>query len=358
MTVTIDHHAVNLFDLADLSLLLDEPTDDVPGAPGDFNRLMEGFWYLPQVSIGQMYPPSAIALSKASINAAEQHSMRGFVGEATGIAFARRDGIATVEWLAPSSSAPRLSRVRSDSRRSWHCSMAGGRRVRAVGRTRDPAPHRRRAPLDHAIRAQAARSRAPRRTRGDPRLPAPGRSSAVRVEPAGMALHRRGPEAAQPGDRSLRASLHRHYAAFRSAAGRLFQGDDARRTTQQRVQSSCRPPRGARPRGARLVISCFTGRVARHVERQPGRDVGLGDPSSHELHSRGSVPWLWHLAGHRCTSPTSARRRRSSAALTNSQSGGPDPGRVLEGHGLPAGEAPTTGRHRALERLVRGLSRR
>lgn len=227
MTVTIDHPPVNLFDLAltrdlvdlvgrlenddatrvcifksanprifiahyDLSLLLDEPTDDVPVAPGGFNRLMERFRYLSQVSVGQVegiargggsefllgldlrfaslgravigqpevalgilpagggsqrltrligrarslevclgcedmsadlaerygyvnralppeeldafvtnlarrvasYPSSAIALTKASINAADQYSMDGFVGEATGLALAKRDGVA------------------------------------------------------------------------------------------------------------------------------------------------------------------------------------------------------------------------------------------------------------------------
>ena len=227
MTVTIDHPPVNLFDLTlardlkglmgrlesddatrvcifksanpeifiahyDLALLLDEPTDDVPIAPGGFNLLTERFRYLPQVSIGQIegiargggsefllgldlrfaaldravigqpevalgilpagggsqrltrlvgrsraleicmgcedlsaelaerygyvnralpreeledfvmhltrriasYPSSAIALTKASINAADQHSMDGYVGEATGLALAKRDGIA------------------------------------------------------------------------------------------------------------------------------------------------------------------------------------------------------------------------------------------------------------------------
>lgn len=227
MTIIIDHPPVNLFDVAlardlsdlvsqleaddttrvcvfksadpdifiahyDLALLLDEPTDDVPVAPGGFNRLMERFRYLPQASIGQIeglargggsefllsldlrfaalgraligqpevalgilpagggtqrltrlvgrsrsleiclgcedmpadlaerygyvnrampaeeledfvkrlaqriasYPASAIALTKASINAADQHSMDGYVSEATGLALAKRDGIA------------------------------------------------------------------------------------------------------------------------------------------------------------------------------------------------------------------------------------------------------------------------
>jgi enoyl-CoA hydratase/carnithine racemase len=227
MTITIDHPPVNLFDLVltrdlmtlveqlesdlstkvcifksanvdifiahyDLALLLDEPTDDVPVAPGGFNRLMERFRYLPQVSIGQIegvargggsefllsldlryaalgraligqpevalgilpagggtqrltslvgrsraleiclgcedipadlaerygyinravppgeleelvvglarriasYPASAIALTKASINVGDQHSMDGYVSEATGLALAKRDGIA------------------------------------------------------------------------------------------------------------------------------------------------------------------------------------------------------------------------------------------------------------------------
>ena len=227
MTITIDHPPINLFDLAltrdlsdlvehlesdgstrvcifksadpdifiahyDLALLLGEPTDDVPVAPGGFNRLMERFRYLPQVSIGQIegvargggsefllsldlrfaalgramigqpevalgilpagggtqrltrlvgrsraleiclgcedipahlaerygyvnravppeeledlvvglarriasYPGGAIALTKASINAADQHSMEGYVSEATSLALAKRDGVA------------------------------------------------------------------------------------------------------------------------------------------------------------------------------------------------------------------------------------------------------------------------
>ena len=227
MTIIIDHPPVNLFDVTlardltslvgqlesdettkvcifksadpdifiahyDLALLLDEPTDDVPVTPGGFNRLMERFRYLPQVSIGQIeglargggsefllsldmrfaalgraligqpevalgilpagggsqrltrlvgrsrsleiclgcedmpadlaerygyvnraipadelqefvtklayriasYPASAIALTKASINTADQHSMDGYVFEATSLALAKRDGIA------------------------------------------------------------------------------------------------------------------------------------------------------------------------------------------------------------------------------------------------------------------------
>jgi enoyl-CoA hydratase/carnithine racemase len=89
MTITIDNPPVNLFDSSlqgdlvrlvdhleagstarvcifksadpdffiahyDIQALLDEPTDDVPVAPGGFNRLMERFRYLPQVSIGQI----------------------------------------------------------------------------------------------------------------------------------------------------------------------------------------------------------------------------------------------------------------------------------------------------------------
>jgi enoyl-CoA hydratase/carnithine racemase len=227
MTITIDNPPVNLFDVAlardltdlidqletdeatrvcifksadpdvfiahyDLALLLDEPRDDVPVAPGGFNKLMERFRYLSQVSIGQIegvargggsefllsldlrfaalgraligqpevalgilpagggtqrltrlvgrsraleiclgcedmpadlaeqygyvnrsfpaeelegfviglakriasYPASAIALTKAAINAADQHSMDGYVSEATSLALAKRDGIA------------------------------------------------------------------------------------------------------------------------------------------------------------------------------------------------------------------------------------------------------------------------
>lgn len=227
MTITIDHPPMNLFDRAmtrdmtalvdqleadlstrvcifksadpdyfiahyDITLLLDEPADDVPVSTGGFNRLMERFRYLPQVSIGQIegrargggsefllsldlrfaalgravieqpeaalgilpagggtqrltrlvgrsrslemclgcddypadlaerygyvnravpaedledlvtglarrissYPAGAIALTKACINSAEQYSMNGFVSEATGLALAKRDGIA------------------------------------------------------------------------------------------------------------------------------------------------------------------------------------------------------------------------------------------------------------------------
>jgi enoyl-CoA hydratase/carnithine racemase len=89
MTITIDNPPVNLYDFSlhrdlsklvdylesessssvcifksadpdffvahyDIQALLDEPTDDVPVAPGGFNQLMERFRYLPQVSIGQI----------------------------------------------------------------------------------------------------------------------------------------------------------------------------------------------------------------------------------------------------------------------------------------------------------------
>jgi enoyl-CoA hydratase/carnithine racemase len=89
MTITIDHPPLNLFDEEmtrdltalvevlendestrvcifksadpdffiahyDISLLINEPTDDVPLRAGGFNQLMERFRYLPQVSIGQI----------------------------------------------------------------------------------------------------------------------------------------------------------------------------------------------------------------------------------------------------------------------------------------------------------------
>ena len=54
---------------------------------------------------------------------------------------------------------------------------------------------------------------------------------------------------------------YRDYAASDSAAGRLFQTDQARRSTQQRVQSSADYLAEHLPEVPVFVIPCFTGRV-------------------------------------------------------------------------------------------------